>query len=283
METTITTDRPPATPEEIWAILREVSASQKETDRIIKESAERQKEIDRIMKENAERQKDTDRQIKETDRIMKENAEQQKETDRIMKESAERQKETDRQIQENTERQKETDLQMQENEERQKEIDRKMKEENAATVERLEKRMGKLTNTVGYLIEVLIAAQLWEKFPEYNLQRAYRRLPLFDKNNKAKAEIDILLVNSEWAMAVEVKTDVDKGDVDHHIERMSRILQYPPAQFTPGVKLLGAMAGGVVPPEVAAYAHQCGFFVLELSGYSVIRVPAPADFKPKEW
>ena len=46
-----------ATPEEIWDILRELSESQKDTDR-------RMKETDRQMKE-------TDRQMKETDRRMK--------------------------------------------------------------------------------------------------------------------------------------------------------------------------------------------------------------------
>ena len=47
----------PATPEEIWEILREVSESQRETDRIIKENAreteKRTRETDRIIKENA--------------------------------------------------------------------------------------------------------------------------------------------------------------------------------------------------------------------------------------
>jgi Holliday junction resolvase-like predicted endonuclease len=46
--------------ETIWAILREVAASQKETDRIIKETTASQKE--------------TDKQLKETDRITRENA-----------------------------------------------------------------------------------------------------------------------------------------------------------------------------------------------------------------
>ena len=48
--------RSPATPEEIWGILREVSENQRETDRIIKENAE-----------------ETDRRMQETDGIMREN------------------------------------------------------------------------------------------------------------------------------------------------------------------------------------------------------------------
>ena len=46
---------PPATPEEIWAILRETVQSQKES----------RKEIDRLIKEHRRDMKETDRQIKE--------------------------------------------------------------------------------------------------------------------------------------------------------------------------------------------------------------------------
>ncbi|MCL2761869.1 MAG: hypothetical protein FWD36_01500 [Treponema sp.] len=78
--------------EQVWALVKEVAESQKEsqreTDRIIKENqrenARRQEELNRQMKE---RQAETDRQMKErqaeTDRQMKE---RQAETDRQMKE-----------------------------------------------------------------------------------------------------------------------------------------------------------------------------------------------------
>ena len=75
--------RSPATPEEIWEILREVSEGQKETDRQMKET-------DRMIKENA---KETDQKFQETAEQMKENAEQ-------MKENAEQMKETDRRLKE---------------------------------------------------------------------------------------------------------------------------------------------------------------------------------------
>ena len=205
-------DRPPATPEEIWAILREAAEMNRESER-------RHKELDRLMQESAQRNKEA--------------------------------------------------------EQRQKEIDLKFA--------KLQENVGGLNRTIGDLIEILIAAHLWEKFPEYDLQRAYRRLPIYDEKNRAKTDIDILLINTEWAMVVEVKREADKTDVDDHMERMKRVLQYPPALLTPQLKVLGAMAGGVVAPEAAAYAHQCGFFVLELEGESVIRVPEPTEFKPKEW
>jgi uncharacterized FlaG/YvyC family protein len=158
-------------------------------------------------------------------------------------------------------------------------------ERMSARVDRVTKNVGGLNQSIGELVEILIAARLWEQFPEYDLQRAFRRLPIYDETNIAKAEVDILLVNTEWAMAVEVKRQADADDVKKHIERIERILKYPPDQlkFHPGIKLLGALAGGIVTLEARAAAHEAGFFVLELAGESVVRVPEPAGFKPKEF
>ena len=137
---------------------------------------------------------------------------------------------------------------------------------------------------MGQLIETLIAARLWEKFAvyPYNLERAYQRVNIY-KGSRAVTDIDILLADTEWVMAVEVKREcTDIKEVDRHIKRMSLILKYPPAEVK-GKKLLGAFACGVVSPEVRDYAHEAGFFVLELKGESVDLLPPPDDFSPKIW
>jgi hypothetical protein len=66
------------------------------------------------------------------------------------------------------------------------------------------------------------------------------------------------------------------------LQRMERILKWPPAACK-GKKLLGAIAGGTVSPDVREYAHSAGFFVLELAGESVTLADRPADFRPREW
>ena len=149
--------------------------------------------------------------------------------------------------------------------------------------DKLSANVGGLNCSMGELIETLIAARLWEKFPEYNLKRAYQRLPIYDEKSIAKTDIDILLLNTIMCIAVEVKRELKrKDDVDDHVKRMGLIRQYPPEQI--GDKhLFGAMAGGVVDPEVKDYAYKSGFFVLKLTGESVCLVPPPEGFKPKEW
>ena len=63
----------PATPEEIWAILREVSKKQEksseETDRWMKEAREQMKDAREQMEEIRKQMKDTDRRLKKTDEL----------------------------------------------------------------------------------------------------------------------------------------------------------------------------------------------------------------------
>ncbi|GHU26712.1 hypothetical protein FACS1894164_18160 [Spirochaetia bacterium] len=152
-------------------------------------------------------------------------------------------------------------------------------------VDKVTDNVGGLNRSMGELIETLIAARLWEKFDayDYNLRRAYQRVPLFDENNEKVAEIDVLLSNGEYVMAVEIKRELDKEkDVNHHLKRMELIKKYPPAECK-GKKLLGAMAGGIVDFDVQSYAHSVGFFVLELTGESVRLIEDPKEFVPRKW
>ena len=79
--------RAPATPEDIWAILREVSEKQEESEQQRMKSAREIAEIWKLFKETRQHMEETDRQMKETDRQMKETDRQMKETDRQMKET----------------------------------------------------------------------------------------------------------------------------------------------------------------------------------------------------
>jgi hypothetical protein len=151
-------------------------------------------------------------------------------------------------------------------------------------VDRVAKNVGGLNRSIGELIETLIGARLWEKFAAYpyHLQRAYQRVPIYDENNRARTDIDILLSDTDWCMAVEVKREAEDKDVDHHLNRMDLIRRYPPKEAA-GKRLLGAIAGGVVPPDTAEYAHRAGFFALELAGESVVLLDPPQDFTAREW
>ena len=58
--------RDPATPEEIWNILREVAESRKETDQVLKRLGE---ETDRRMQETDRRMQETDLRLRKLDEL----------------------------------------------------------------------------------------------------------------------------------------------------------------------------------------------------------------------
>jgi hypothetical protein len=106
---------------------------------------------------------------------------------------------------------------------------------------------------------------------------------VFDENNRPVREIDILLSNTRFGMAVEVKREFGKKEyVDDHLDRMETIRKYPPAEIA-GKQIFGAVAGGVVAPEVQHYAHKSGLYVIEMTGETAAVVPPPDGFVPRMW
>lgn len=194
--------------------------------------------------------------------------------------------ETDRILQEITRKQEEAaeERRAQEADRRAQELDREIKH-MSKEIRRLSKNVGGLNRSMGELMEVLIRARVWERFAAYpyNFTKVVPRIPIMDDQNRMRSDIDLLLLNDQWAMAVEVKRALVTKDVEHHSEPMDLILRYPPAAVL-GKRLLGALAGGVADsPEVYDYAHSEGFFVLALSGESVVLVEPPSVFSPKAW
>jgi predicted AAA+ superfamily ATPase len=177
----------------------------------------------------------------------------------------------------------ETEKQFQETDKKIQKVSEQM-EKTDRKIARLSKNIGGNNRSIGELVETLIAARLWKKFAAYpyHLEMAYQRLPIYDEHKQLKSDIDILLVDTEWCMAVEVKREANKDDVERHLKRMELIRKYPPAQVV-GKKMLGALAGGIVSPDARDFAHECGFFVLELKGESVALLNPPEGFTPGEW
>lgn len=95
------------------------------------------------------------------------------------------------------------------------------------------------------------------------------------------AEIDLLLVNSIYSVAVEVKTTLTIGNVNDHIKRLER-LQANPIRTIKGTKLLGAVAGMNIKQEAEEHAIQNGLFVLKQKG-EIMEVANNKEFRPHEW
>lgn len=177
--------------------------------------------------------------------------------------------ETDRKMQE---RARETDQRMQE-------TDRMIKELTAKT----DRQIGRLGSRLGEVIEHIMSPKLQDKFEAlgYRFNHTSRNHELEDNNKNRLTEVDVLLENGDYAMAVEVKTHLTTEDVRDHAERME-ILRKVADDHNDRRKYLGAVAGAVIDQEVAAYALKVGFYVIVPSG-DTVEIDAPEGFKPRIW
>jgi len=113
------------------------------------------------------------------------------------------------------------------------------------TMDDLSKNTGGLGNTLGRLTESMFSAELWKKFTAFGFtftqQSQHKK---YTEGGKLLAEVDIFLENGEYAMLVEIITDLSVGDVDEHLERIELIRNYMDKRDDKR-KLVGAIAGGL--------------------------------------
>ncbi|MCL1992435.1 MAG: hypothetical protein FWG66_05770 [Spirochaetes bacterium] len=219
----------PATPEEIWAILRENAIG-------MAELREEQRKTDLQMKETALQMKETDRQMKETDRIVKENA-----------------------------------LHIEK-------IFRK--------IDKQDDDIGGLRNSVGWLVESFFHARMWEllKDSPYNFNRCYRRVEFFDDCSPPNClgDIDILLSDTEWVMAIEVKSFAMEKDLTRFLNRLESVRKHPPAEAR-GKKILAGFAAVGYDKDVCNGVHEAGLFAFSINDDLGKLLPPPEGFTPSVW
>ena len=221
--------------------------------RTIQELALMSKETDRKFQE-------TDRKFQETDRKIQETSQQMKETDRQMKE-------TDRQIQETSHQMKDTDLRL-------KETDR--------LVKAVGKQLGEHGNRLGEFVQEMVRPAVLRLFQQRQLpvHQVLPNITALDDNGQFRMEIDLLVINSDTAIAVECKSRLSQDDVNEHLNRLALFKdcfqQY--GKFT----ILGAVAAMILPKDVGRYAYSKGLFVLAQSG-DAVKILNDDDFKPQQW
>ncbi|MCL1929007.1 MAG: DUF3782 domain-containing protein [Treponema sp.] len=185
----------------------------------------------------------------------------------------ERSEELDRQIKENALQMKETDRQMKETDRQMKETDRQMKE--------TDRKISKLGNRFGQLIEHLAVSNIVEKFRalNYSFTRVSQNTIITDEQGQALAEIDLLLENGEYVMAVEVKSILTKTDVKDHKKRLEILRGYADKRNDKRI-FAGAVAAALTNKNARDFALESGMYVVEQTG-DTVRIKAPE--KPYFW
>jgi predicted AAA+ superfamily ATPase len=167
--------------------------------------------------------------------------------------------------------------------ESQKETDRKMQETDRQ-IASVSKQMGDLHNSFGEMAEHLVAPSIHERFNELGFHFnaiSPGGFKLLDDNGKIIAQVDILLVNSDYIIAVEVKATVHTKDIEHHVKRLELLREYYEKNGDKRV-IRGAIAGAIFGDTEKKAAAEAGFYVLVQSG-DTMKLELPDGFVAREW
>jgi len=175
------------------------------------------------------------------------------------------------------------------------ESDRKMKEQRKETkkiwkkagrrINKLGKQMGDLHNRFGEMAEHLVAPSIHKRFNElgYHFSAAAEGGYIVRdiSNDKILTQVDILLENHDYLMAVEVKATVRPQDIEHHIKRLKILKEYR-SKFNDTRTIQGAIAGAIFGNEEKKAVIEAGFYALVQSG-DTMKIEIPEDFVPREF
>ena len=187
-------------------------------------------------------------------------------------------RETDRKFQEAsremTQRNAETDRKFQDTDRKFQDTDRK--------IQQLSELIGRQGNRLGDFVQEMVRPAVVRLLRERGLpvHQVAPNLSAYDDNGQVIAEVDLLALNAQVAVAVECKSHLSVDDVNEHLERLAQFKGCFP-QYR-DYQLLGAVAGMVVPDQVGRYAYRKGLFVLAQSGQA-IEIRNDASFQPKTW
>ena len=243
---------PPATPAEIWAILRETAL---ESKRWQAEHEKRQTEAEKLRKELASEMKDLARKISE----VTENV------DRVT-ENVDRVTENVDKVTENVDKVTENVDKVTEN------------------VDKVSKTVGDFGDSHGKFVESLVKPGVLATFREAGLvfKKPEQRKPIEDSEGNKIAEVDIILNGRNQAMFIEVKSTLDTKKVKEHLDRMERIRDCL-RKAGDRRRLYGAVAGVILDEQTRDYAHKNGLFVLEPSGDIFNLATSKEKFTPRQW
>jgi len=167
--------------------------------------------------------------------------------------------------------------------ESQKETERiieKIQRETAREIEKVNKNVGRLTNRLGEFVEEAVRPSAVKLFRERGIDVHEVQQNIVVKRDGEGLEIDLLVVNDKDTVAIECKSNLSIDDVNEHLERLEKIKRLIPRYKDN--RILGAVAGMVIPANVASYAIRKGLFVIGQNGEH-LELQNDASFKAKVW
>ena len=190
----------------------------------------------------------------------------------------------DRQAKEFHQRLLESDRNMEKSRIEFNEILKKSHKESEKSRKDFNKRLGQITGTWGKFVAEMVKPKIMELFKGKGIpiKTSFQNVVgLLD--DKMYYEIDLLLINSKIAVAVEIKSSLSVDDVKEHLERLEKIRKIQPERIDlRDATLMGAVAGMIVENDADKYAYKQGLYVLRQKG-NLVEIMNDDKFMPKEW
>lgn len=197
----------------------------------------------------------------------------------LMRELFISQKDTDRKFQETDRKFQETDRKIQEVAQEVKETAREVKE-TAREIKAVNVSVGRLSNRLGEFVEEAVRPAAVRLFQQCGIDVHEVQQNISVTRGDEGLEIDLLVVNDRDTVAIECKSNLSVDDVNEHLERLDKIKRLIPRYKEH--RILGAVAGMVIPENVAAYAIRKGLYVIaQNDGH--LALSNQSAFVPKVW
>jgi len=161
---------------------------------------------------------------------------------------------------------------------------RNWQKETERIITELGKEMGGLHRSFGEMAEHMVAPGIIDKFNELGFhfeESPELNFKIYGENKKVRTEIDVLLINEEFLIAVEVKARLGKEDIEKHRKRLE-ILREDSNKTGDRRKILGGMAVAMLGEGDKEAILNAGFYMLEQSG-DTMKMDLPEGFMPQEW
>ncbi len=265
----------PATPEEIWAILRRTS------DLMAESRADIAKSQADIAKSQADFEKSQADIEKSQADIAKSRADFEKSQADIAKSRAdfEKSRAESRAASEKSRAERQADFEkgraeMAELREYQKKTARQMEE----TDRRLKKAEGLFTSQWGKLMESLVEGDLVPLLKQRGIEVERTLQRMTGRRNGEHFEIDIVAANGAEVVVVEVKTTLGSEDVTEFLDKLSQFVEWSPEYRER--RIYGAVAYLKSDVSVTKYADRRGLFVIRATGSSA-SIVNELDFEPR--
>ena len=165
----------------------------------------------------------------------------------------------------------------------QKETDRILKElskDTAREIKAVNTSIGRLTNRLGEFVEEAVRPSAVRLFRERGIDVHEVHQNVTSEREGEAFEVDLLVVNNNDVVVIECKSNLSIDDVNEHIERLEKVKRLMPRYSD--YRILGAVAGMVIPANVATYAIRKGLYVIGQNGEH-LELRNEKSFSAKTW